>query len=145
MGSFMSQNVVSIAFFTNRCARNIFFNVMDCLFPQARSGKPILKSFINIFFTKACFFVWITHYSVKFIWFALLRSPKFDDRSLFRSGTLWFATILNCRKISRIYIYEKKICFFKFFKNLLNTLVCVYIYIYIYIYTHTHTHRGFHK
>ena len=52
-----------------------------CLTP-AHSGKQMFSPFANIIQTKSCFFVYISHFSVNFIWFALLTHQKFDDNSL---------------------------------------------------------------
>ena len=106
---FMSQNTVSIIFFTDHCTQNFFFIVesvfLHCrvsiflycrvsMFPlyrlsfqHAHRGKPKFRQFVNIFWTKTCFSIYIRHFSVNFSWFALLNYQKFDDRSVFKPGT----------------------------------------------------------
>ena len=65
---------------------------------QACSGKSMFSPLVNIFLNKTCFFIHITHSSVNFTWFILLSHQKFDDRTLFKPGLLWFFSILDSLK-----------------------------------------------
>ena len=70
--------------------------------PQARSSKCTVSQFVNSFLTNTCFYVHFTHSSGKFSWFALFSHQKFDNWTLFKSGTHFFLfpVILNCLKIN---------------------------------------------
>ena len=50
--------------------------------------------------TKTCFLMHMTHYSVNFIWFALLSHQKFDDRLLFDLLSFWIAS-------KQIFLWDK--------------------------------------
>ena len=94
MDPFMSQKTVSMTIFTDCSAwyfffteESVYFDSKDC-FQQADSGKLMVKSFLNIFMTKTCFSIHITHSFVNFTWSALLSYKKFHDRLLFKLGVL---------------------------------------------------------
>ena len=80
-GPFMYQKTVNITFLTD----GIFF--LGVFSIQARSGKHIFCSFVNLFLTKTCFFLHTKHSSVNFIWFALLWGI---ERLVFVVGWLGF-------------------------------------------------------
>ena len=74
------------------------FTPLNVFSTQAHHGKPRFSRVVNIFFIKICFSVHITNLSINFTWFPLFSLPKFQDRPLFKSGALWFATIFNWLK-----------------------------------------------
>ena len=77
-------------------SRELFLYQRVSMFPfqilslqnQVCNSKPLLSPFINIFFNKTCFSVYIILSSVNFIWFAFLSHEKFQDRPLFKLGAL---------------------------------------------------------
>ena len=90
-----------MTFFNDHCARKLLFtgetvccHSMDCLFDLHFKCKPIFTPPAKIFsflffFTKTCFFVYITHSSLNFTWFSLFSHQKFDQRPLFKPGALF--------------------------------------------------------
>ena len=92
MGSFISQKTVSMTFYTDCFAWNVFFT-RESVFPLYRlfflthghCGQPMsCKDFL----TKMYFSINITNSSVNFTWFALFSHQKFHSRVLFKLGAL---------------------------------------------------------
>ena len=81
--------------FTDCCAWNFFVLLeSQCVSTswmvfstQASICQPMFSQFVNIFLTKGSFSIHISHSCVNFTWFALI-CQKFDDRPLFKPGTL---------------------------------------------------------
>ena len=57
---------------------------------QAHCGKPMFSPFVNFILTKTCISIHITYYSVNFKCFSLLSHKKFDNRSPFKPGSLFY-------------------------------------------------------
>ena len=101
MSLFMSQKTVGITFFADRCARNCFFTrevedfeFMDWLFDTSSWWQTYASAICNPFrFIKTCLTINIPHLCVHFTLFALQSQQKFDDRTLYKIGAFWFATI----------------------------------------------------
>ena len=86
--------------------RKLFLHPKVSVFPLQwllfffSTQRSLFRPFVNILLTITCFSVPIAHPSKDFTWFALLGHQKFDDRTLFKPGELWFAIIVNSLKPS---------------------------------------------
>ena len=97
MDSFIAQKIVRMTFFNECCAReflftkeSVYFRRIDCFLGSGSYRQN------HVFWTKACFSVYITYCSIHFTWFALLNYQRFDDSAW--STLIW--AILNRPKIS---------------------------------------------
>ena len=101
MAPYMSKNTVCMAFFIERCIRNIVFTG-QCVLPLHKVSfwhrhfveKQSKSPFVNVSFIKTCFSVHIRHHRFfcKFYMVFIHQLPKFKDR-------LFFTAILNSLKI----------------------------------------------
>ena len=112
IGPFLSQNIVSITFFTNSFPWNFFLyqrinvSTLWTIFSTwAHSDKSMFNPFVKVFFDKICFFVHITHSSVNFTWFVFLSHQRIDRRPLFKPRALCLISNHFEKPRKRRYIY----------------------------------------